>query len=150
MKLYLVQHGHALSEEVDPARPLSQRGRGDVERVAARLGHAQIRVALVEHSGKARARETAEILAGAVGGEVTRRDGIAPNDTVAPIAEELAEQRADRMIVGHLPFMGRLTARLCSGREDLPVVRFEPGAVACLERGDAGWTLLWLLTPVLA
>ena len=150
MKLYLVQHGDALSEDVDPARPLSERGRGDVERIAARLREAPIRVAAIEHSGKTRARQTAEILARAVGAAVTQRDGIAPNDPVDPIARALAEQSADCMIVGHLPFMGRLVARLCAAREDPPVVRFEPGAVACLERDAGGWALLWLLTPLLA
>ena len=30
MKLYLVQHGDALTKESDPDRPLSDRGRADV------------------------------------------------------------------------------------------------------------------------
>jgi len=35
MKLYLVQHGEANSKAEDPQRPLAERGRGDVARVAA-------------------------------------------------------------------------------------------------------------------
>ncbi len=37
MRLYLVQHGHALSKKVDPKRALSERGRKDVERVPGDL-----------------------------------------------------------------------------------------------------------------
>ncbi len=35
MELYLVQHGEAKSKAEDPQRPLTQRGREDVARVAA-------------------------------------------------------------------------------------------------------------------
>ena len=40
MKLYLVRHGEAVSRSQDPERPLSQRGRSDVEGVATRLAKA--------------------------------------------------------------------------------------------------------------
>ena len=33
MKLYLMQHGEAQPEEQDPARPLTDRGRAEVEPV---------------------------------------------------------------------------------------------------------------------
>ena len=46
MKLYLVQHGQAVSKEEDPERPLSEQGREDVRRVATRLGEAGVRVVL--------------------------------------------------------------------------------------------------------
>ena len=63
MRLYLVQHGEALPKQVDPERPLSERGRSDVARVADFLKGAGIRVTRVAHSGKTRARQTAELLA---------------------------------------------------------------------------------------
>ena len=62
MKLYLVRHGEALSEHVARERPLSDKGKRDAAAMAAFLGRAGIRVAEVQHSGKARARETAELL----------------------------------------------------------------------------------------
>jgi len=34
VRLYLVQHGEAVPEEVDPTRPLSEAGKLDVERLA--------------------------------------------------------------------------------------------------------------------
>ena len=67
MDVYLVQHGQALSDEQDPQRPLSDEGRAEVTKVAEFLGARQSRlidppITKVCHSGKLRARQTAEIL----------------------------------------------------------------------------------------
>lgn len=152
MRLYLVQHGEALTKDVDPERPLSEGGRRDVGRTAAFLGTAGVRVAVVAHSGKARALETAEILAAAVapGSDVAARSGIAPKDPAETVAREAEGWVEDGMLVGHQPFMGRLVSLLVTGSEDAGAVAFQPGSVACLERGDAGqWTLAWMLRPEL-
>ena len=63
MKLYLVQHGEAHAKNVDPERPLTERGHGDVARLAAFLSRAGVRVERVIHSGKLRAEQTAGVLA---------------------------------------------------------------------------------------
>jgi phosphohistidine phosphatase len=151
MRLYLVQHGPALAKEVDPDRPLSDVGRRDVERVAAFLKPSELRVASVVHSGKTRARQTAEILAAAVSdGSLERRADLNPNDPVNPIAEEAVTWTADTMLVGHLPFMARLASRLVGVDVDLGVAAFQPGSVVCLEREQGGrWTIAWMIRPEL-
>ena len=54
------------------------------------------------------------------------------------------------MLVGHLPFMGRLTSLLVSRVEEPDAVAFRPGSVVCLERGPEGtWTLAWMIRPEL-
>jgi len=63
MRLFLLQHGDALAESIDPQRPLSARGRDDVQRVAEFLARAGTSVQRVCESGKVRARQTAEIAA---------------------------------------------------------------------------------------
>lgn len=57
MRLYLVQHAAAKSEEEDPARPLSGRGAGRISERWARYlkEHVDIRVEEIKHSGKLRA-----------------------------------------------------------------------------------------------
>ena len=65
MRLYLVQHGDAVPERLDPERPLSAAGRREVEAVARLLAGAGARVAHVVHSGKLRAQQTAELLVSA-------------------------------------------------------------------------------------
>lgn len=152
MKLYLVQHGQAEPKQVDRERPLTATGRTEVLRVAEQLRSAGVTVSAVEHSGKTRAEQTAAILSRALAeGALARRDGIAPNDPVAPLVAAASELERDLMVVGHQPFMGRAAAALVVGRDEPPVVRFQPGSVACLARQDDGsWVLDWFVVPALA
>jgi len=60
MHLLLVHHGDAVGPEVDPQRPLSARGRLAVERLAASAASRGAKPAVVWHSGKLRAKQTAE------------------------------------------------------------------------------------------
>ena len=150
MNIYLVQHGEALPEERDPGRPLSERGRADIERLAAFLADHGVRAARVLHSGKTRAAQTAALLASVMAGGAAAeaRGGLAPNDPVAAIAAEIEGWSGDVALVGHLPFMARLAARLVAGREDAAVAAFRPGAMLCLERAEGGgWSIAWMLRP---
>ena len=152
MRLYLVQHGDALSKDVDPDRPLSDKGRSDVEKVAAFLGRAGIRVGAVMHSGKKRAEQTAERLAAVVGeeGRIEQVSGINPLDPTEDFARTVNEWTADTMVVGHQPFMGKLISRLIAGAEETSTVTFQPGSVVCLEHRDkARWSVAWMIRPEL-
>mgnify|MGYP000597254702 CR=1 FL=1 len=60
MRLYLVHHGDAVGPDVDIRRPLSEAGRRSVERLASAAADLGTRPAVVWHSGKLRARQTAE------------------------------------------------------------------------------------------
>lgn len=150
MMLYLVQHGLAEMADVDPLRPLSAKGRRDVERMALTLGKTGLRVGAIRHSTKLRARQTAGLLAARLlrGGAAQEASGLAPNDPVEAWIPTLAVAGTDTMLVGHQPFMGRLVAELVCGRSSSPVLAFQPGMVAALERnGSDGWVLAWALPP---
>jgi phosphohistidine phosphatase len=152
MRLYLVQHGDAVPERLDPGRPLSAAGRREVGAVARLLAAAGARVARVVHSGKLRAQQTAELLATALApGTVPQvMAGLSPNDSIEPTARTIADWTSDVMLVGHLPFMGKLVARLVGGDEGKPVAAFVPGTVVCLERNEANrWTIVWMVRPTL-
>jgi phosphohistidine phosphatase len=92
MDLFLMQHGAAVSDDVDPARPLSEGGREEVVRVLARAGAAGVRVERCVHSGKLRAEQTAVLLGQSLGADVEARTGLNPKDPVAPVLEWLASQ----------------------------------------------------------
>lgn len=150
MRLYLVQHGEALPKEVDPERPLSETGRDDARRLGAFLGGCGIRVSRVLHSGKTRARETAELLAATVlpGKDVEASAGLDPNEPVDAMVERLGAWERDVLVVGHLPFMDKFVARLVTGHEDRGAVAFKPGSLVCLERSDQGdWRIVVMLRP---
>ena len=90
MKIYLVQHGKPVPKEKDLDRPLSELGRRDVEKVASFLRKIGIEVQEIFHSGKTRARQTAEIMISKLnpGREPLEKDGLSPLDDVKTIAEE--------------------------------------------------------------
>ncbi len=152
MKLYLIQHGDAVPEQVDPERPLSRRGRADVEALAAHMARAGARAERIVNSGKLRAHQTAEIVAASIAPAVTVEDvaeGLRPNDATDWLAGNLDSWTGDTAAVGHLPFMGKMVSRLVTGSDDAPVVSFVPGAAVCLTRGETGegWTIAWMITP---
>ena len=152
MKIYLVQHGEAVASDVDPERPLTEQGRVDVQHIASLLERVGIKAERMIHSGKLRARQTAEILAAAVapGSALETSDQIKPNDD--PAAFELPKQPGDRdaIVVGHLPFMAKLVAHLVTGSDTVVLVAYRPGSVVCLEKiDDTGWQINWMLRPEL-
>jgi len=156
MALYLVQHGRALTKEIDPEQGLSEQGIIEVERVAERVHHYRIHVSEIIHSGKKRARQTAEIFSGWLthGKEPSVATGLNPTDEVLPIALAFAD-RDNLMLIGHLPFLERLTSQLIVGNPDTPVVRFLNGGIVCLEKweremGRNVWSVRWIITPDIA
>ncbi|MFZ0257074.1 MAG: phosphohistidine phosphatase SixA [Gammaproteobacteria bacterium] len=152
MKLFLVQHGEAVSKDIDPQRPLSKQGEHDVEKMAALLNRAGIDVERVLHSGKRRAQQTAEVLAKAVtaSGVCDDISGMAPHDPVEAFAESIATFTRDTALVGHLPFMSRLASRLVIRDPERAIVAFQPGSIVCLEGDPSGtFTISWMLRPEL-
>lgn len=152
MKLYLVQHGEACAKEVDPDRPLTDRGREDIERLTGFLGRAGIQVGQVIDSGKLRAAQTADLLAQTMAPlvELETHDQLQPNDDPAAIDWAQAIGGRDALVVGHLPFMARLVSLLVAGDPDRPVVAYQPGSIVCLERdADGRWQIDWMIRPEL-
>lgn len=145
MAMYFVQHGKAVPKEIDSDRPLSEEGRAEVERVDVHLRRMGVAVKYIYHSGKTRARQTAELFAKEIGfGRVDELPGMKPNDEVAEFAEGLED---DAMYVGHLPFMGKLVSYLTTGDKDAGVVAFSCGGVVCVAHGDSGHHIEWVVTP---
>jgi phosphohistidine phosphatase len=152
MDVYLVRHGDALSDLHDPQRPLSARGRDEVERVAALMARAGVQVGQIWHSGKLRAEETADILGQhlAPPGGVVQVGGLRPNDDVEGVVGALAEAQGSVMLVGHLPFMSRLASLLVVGQPQQAVLDLPTAAVVCLSGRPGRWVVRWLVTPDLA
>lgn len=150
--LYLVQHGEAVSKEVDADRPLSTQGVAEVIRLAAFLAAAGIQFDRVFHSGKTRAQQTADILASSIQEDlkIEQIGGISPNDPVDVFAARLGAMHLPVMIVGHLPFMSRLVSHLVLQHDDPAIVAYQPGSVVCLEKDmSQTWSVSWMLRPAL-
>ena len=151
-RLYLIQHGEAEAKGADPERHLTEKGIFDAEKMAAFLKPLDLRVDTVWHSGKARAIETIEIIKQALTAAqgIIQHEGLAWDDPVGPIKEAIEQSAQNLMIVGHMPFLGKLASALTSDSDANNVVAFRNGGVVCLERGeDAKWSVLWVVIPEL-
>ena len=141
--LYLVQHGEAVPKSRDPERPLTATGWATVERVAAWMVAAGLKVDQVRHSGKLRARQTATIFNRALGPRegLASYPGLGPNDDPQPVAEALAACPCSVMLVGHLPFLSRLASLLLVGDPERALVEFRNAGVVGLVRDEGRWTI---------
>lgn len=146
MTLYLVHHGDAVGPEVDARRPLSAAGRQHVEALAAEAASRGARPAIVWHSGKLRARQTAEAFwraCNALARLSATRD-LQPGDPPAWMRDRLRGESQDVLIAGHFPHLPGLLALLL----DTPFgagPEFPPHGIVALESTDDGatWTELW-------
>jgi phosphohistidine phosphatase len=146
---YLVRHGDAVAASENPKRPLSQAGRAAVEQVARLASERQVEVSAIYHSGILRAEETAQILAQQLmpPGGVKAIAGLLPDDDPMIEKAELETATEPIMLVGHLPYMGRLAALLVRGDTESAVIDFPPAAMVCCSRAAAQWKIEWQLAP---
>jgi phosphohistidine phosphatase len=154
--IYLVRHGLAAEQGPDypndEDRPLTDEG---IERLRAQaLGMRALRVRLdrVLTSPLLRAAQTAEVLAASLGCEapLVPVDALRPGGRHDALMAALRRLGDDRTValVGHMPSMGEIAARLIGATEPLP---FKKGAVCCIEvdglpPAQAG-RLHWFLPP---
>jgi phosphohistidine phosphatase len=152
MKLYLLQHGEACAKDIDPDRPLTDRGKADVDRLASFLKHADVSVERVIHSGKLRAVQTAERLAKAIapGAELESSGIINPNDNPKAFDWQSDSWDRDTLVVGHLPFLAKLVSHLVVEDDSRAITAYRPGSIVCLQRENAThWQIDWMIRPEL-
>ena len=135
MALYVVQHGKSLPKAQDPEKGLSAEGKMETERIAGVANGYRVVVSRILHSGKKRARETAEILSSLLSPTdgLEPRNGMNPMDDVRAFADSL-ELDKNMMLVGHLPFLERLIGLLVCGNPDLTVFKLQNSGILCLDR----------------
>ena len=150
MALFLVQHGKSLSKDKDPKKGLSEEGIAETERIAKVAKGYGVHVTRITHSGKTRARQTAEIFASALEpeGGVEESKGLNPLDDVTAFAEKI-DSTENCMLVGHLPFMERTTAYLITGSIEKTVFKFQNSGIVCLDKDPdtMAWVIKWTLVP---
>jgi phosphohistidine phosphatase len=148
MALYLIQHGKSLPKDQDPDQGLSEDGTTETERIASIAQGYGVRVSQIRHSVKTRARQTAEILARALKPQnnIQEISGIKPMDDVAACAAKI-DPDENVMLVGHLPFMERITSYLITGSIDQPVIKFQNSGIVCLDKDPEtqAWVIKWTL-----
>jgi phosphohistidine phosphatase len=152
VELYLLRHAHAGNPDEwtgdDSDRPLSAKGRRQAERLGRFLAELGFVPDVILTSPKARALQTAELVAGALGVRFetdNRLGGRLEIDLLSALVEDAGGNRV--MVVGHDPDFSDLCASL-SGADYL---RLKKGALARIDapmplRAAAG-VLRWLVPP---
>ncbi|MEK6765381.1 MAG: phosphohistidine phosphatase SixA [Planctomycetota bacterium] len=154
MEIYLVRHGAAHTKEDDPERHLNNNGLNQCRLTGKALNRLDITFDLVISSPKARARQTAEIIADEVGyqkNEIkvteTLEPTASPKDTISYLNNFADKKRL--MLAGHLPLLGNLASELLSRNSQISLY-FEAGAVCQIDVDQPiSYTGIfrWFLTP---
>lgn len=151
IELHLVRHADAGDpaawEGDDAERPLSAKGRRQASRLGALLAATGFKTDAIVSSPKLRARETAEIVADALGAGVRLDPRLGEGldyGTVDRILEDAGGPQRP-VLVGHDPDFSWLASELTGAR-----VEMKKGALARIDLEvvlDGSGTLRWLLPP---
>lgn len=149
MNVYLVHHGAAVGPGIDARRPLSSDGRDAVERLARAAAARGVRPAVVWHSGKLRARQTAEAFwreCNALAVFSATRD-LQPDDSPIWMRDRLRHEPRDILLAGHFPHLPRLLALMLHQPEG-SAGEFPPHGLVVLNTDDDGgsWREAWRMT----
>ena len=134
MLVYLVHHANALGPEVDPQRPLSSAGLAQAAALAAAARDRGVKPAVIWHSGKLRARQTAEAFWRACSpfAEFKMVRGLRPEDPPDWMRDALEGEDRDVLMAGHMPHIAQLAAMLGSSQN------FPLNGMIALERTGPG------------
>jgi phosphohistidine phosphatase len=144
LRVYLVHHGDAVGPDIDPRRPLSPAGQAHVERIAAAAAARGAKPDVVWHSGKLRAKQTAEAFWRACNAlaELSATRDVQPDDPPQWIVDRLSGETRDVLIAGHFPHLPRVLMLLTSSHDERA---FPPHGIVALSSADQGntWTEVW-------
>lgn len=161
MNLYLLRHGIAVAGdepgiESDSERPLTPKGIKRMRRAATGLRRLGIGFDTILTSPLIRARQTAEIVAEALGlqGQLQEISGLAPESSVDNLFFGLTrfQNREHLILVGHQPLLSETAVFLLRGKRDSSLhLPLKKAGLCCIEidaipPGKPG-TLHWLLAP---
>ena len=119
----LVHHAEAVGPEVDPERPLSRLGRAQAEWLARESRIAGIKPVAIQHSGKVRARQTAEYFWRACNPQADFRmvRGLRPDDGPSIMRDVLLLEEGETLVVSHMPLLPALARALAPEIEGFPL-----------------------------
>lgn len=143
MRLYLVHHADAVGPHVDSQRPLSAHGRLQADRLAGSAKAAGAMPAAIYHSGKLRARQTAEAFYRLCNpfAEFKMIRGLLPDDPPQDVCDLVSGESRDLLLVGHMPGIREILRTLVPGAVVLPL----HGMVALEDVQAGGWAEVWRL-----
>jgi phosphohistidine phosphatase len=156
-ELYLLRHGIAVDPGStglsDDARPLTPKGIKRMREIARGLAALELELDRIITSPLPRSRETAEIVADALGAlDRLETSNVLQTGSDAAAVERWLRDRAEArlMLVGHNPTLSELVSLLVVGGRMSPICDLKKGGIAALARrlGSSGlYELSWVAPP---
>lgn len=153
LELWLMRHGEAAGADAagsDAERPLTERGRRQVQQIACWLAERTPAPEVVWHSPLKRARQTAELIATEFAIRAEEQPVLAPGMDAAALLSALTMRNIERAVcVGHQPDVGQVLQELIGGGR----IRIPPGVCAAVVFSGpivvGAGALRWLTDPLL-
>jgi phosphohistidine phosphatase len=122
----------------------------EVESLAHGAAEHGVKPAMIWHSGKLRAKQTAEAFWRACNplAVISAVRGLQPSDPTVWIVDALQERGespSDIMLVGHFPQLPQLLAHLMSGNKEATPATFPVNGLVALEKPEEQWRELFRL-----
>ncbi|HXV85000.1 MAG TPA: phosphohistidine phosphatase SixA [Candidatus Binatia bacterium] len=161
MNLYLMRHGIAVAVDQpgigsDAERPLTPKGIKRMRRAAQGLRRLKIDFDAILTSPLPRARQTADIVAAALGleGRLEELTELAPESSLDQLISGLNrfQDKEGLLLVGHNPLLTHAASFLIAGKKQTGFqIDLKKGGLCCIEIDGlppgAPGTLHWFLTP---
>ena len=104
---------------------------------------------IIWHSGKLRAKQTAEAYWRRCNPLATlcATRGLQPTDPTNWIVDAIAGETKPLLLAGHFPHLPRLLGRLVAGNDDASPADFPLNGIVALEQVDGKWIERWRMKP---
>ena len=154
MEIYLMQHGPNLSKNEDPEESLSPEGEAMVFKAAQAIKRMGLNFDAIIASPKMRSKQTAAVLAEAVGYpvesivETEKVKAMTPAEDTIGYLEGL-EDKQSVLIAGHLPSLAKVASSLLTSGSKAKI-QFERGGIGRIDVDSLPTSegrLRWYITP---
>ena len=154
MEIYLMQHGPNLSKDEDPEESLSPEGEAQVTKAAQAIKRMGLRFEVIIASPKKRSKQTAAIVAEAVGFpvenilETEKIKAMTPVEETINYLKQFTEKKSI-LVAGHLPSLAEVASFLLTSGSKA-TIQFERGGLGRIDVESIPThegKLRWYLTP---
>ena len=143
MYLYLIQHARSKPVTEDPERGISSIGKKETLEICRYIKTEDIKTDEIWVSSKKRSQETADLITMNTSLEniIYEKDFLNPDDPVETAAKFINHRKKTIMIVGHLPFLSKLSSFLLTGSVNYQLIKYRNSGIVTLLYENDMWSV---------
>lgn len=149
MYLYLIQHARSKPVTEDPERGISSIGKKETLEICRYIKTEDIKTDEIWVSSKKRSQETADLITMNTSLEnmIYEKDFLNPDDPVETAAKFINHRKKNIMIVGHLPFLSKLSSFLLTGSVNFQIIKYRNSGIVTLAYENDIWSVISIINP---